>query len=320
MPVTMPKFSPLQIILFVTFILFSNSMLKAEIADLDAEKYHKPFILAQAVTSTDTDGITSKVKRALKKARFEIVGQYSPYANTNIIIISSPKLRRYASQSENGIYGAIQRVSITTVNGVTQLSFTNPTYMAHAYRMKTDLSDISRSLKKVLGFKKEFGSKKGATKYKLRRYQYQFMMMPNFTDRLELAEYPSQQAALKAVQRALDNNSAGVSKVYQVSLKGKNETVIGVKMEGNATSQCSGDEFIMKNIDFKKIKSSPHLPYEMIIQDGVVYALFAEFRIAMNFPDLAMVGDNSFMSIMCTPDAIIEALTLAAGGEIDEAW
>ncbi len=301
----------------IAFLLLLSSIAFANPA-LTEEVLYKPFILAQTVQSTDTAGITKKVERALKKGRFDIVGQYSPYPNTHIIVVSSPKLRRYASQTKNGIYAAIQRITITTVDGSTQLSFTNPTYMAHAYRLKADLADITQSLKKILGFKKEFGSETGATKEELLRYQYRWMMMPNFTDRLELAEYGNQKTALKEVLQALNTNTAGVSKVYQIDLKGKNETIIGVQMKGAGATQCSGDEFVMQNIDFKKIKSTGHLPYEMIIQNGNVYALFAEFRIAMNFPDLSMMGKNSFMSIMCTPDAIIEALTLAAGSEIDD--
>ena len=48
-----------------------------------------------------------------------------------------------------------------------------------------------------------------------------------------------------------------------------------------------------------------------------MYALPAEFRIAINFPDLSMMGDNSFMSIMCAPEAIEAALTSVVGGELD---
>ncbi|VAW96365.1 hypothetical protein MNBD_GAMMA23-1752 [hydrothermal vent metagenome] len=302
----------------IAFLLYFGSFAFANPAlNVSEDVFYKPFILAQVVKSADTAGITKKVEHALKKARFNIVGQYSPYPNTNIIVISSAKLRRYASQTENGIYAAVQRVTITTVDGSTQLSFTNPTYMAYAYRLKTDLADITQRLKKTLGYKKEFGSETGATKEALLRYQYRWMMMPNFTDRLELAEYGDQKTAINKVLQALKTNAAGVSKVYQIDLKGKNETIIGVQMKGLAETQCSGDEFVMKKIDFQQIKSTGHLPYEMVIQNGNVYALFAEFRIAMNFPDLSMMGKNSFMSIMCTPDAIIEALTLAAGSEVD---
>jgi hypothetical protein len=86
-------------------------------------------------------------------------------------------------------------------------------------------------------------------------------------------------------------------------------------MAGPGKLDCSGDNYIMEKIDFKKLKSTGHLPYEIVISKGTVYALPAEFRIAISFPDLSMMGDNSFMSIMCAPLAIQEALTTAVGGE-----
>lgn len=282
-----------------------------------ADTYFKPFILAQSIQSTDLNKVSVDVKTNIKKAGFEVVGEYSPIVTTRIIIISSPKLREYAEQSENGVYGAIQRVSITVVDNTAQVAFTNPTYMAHVYRFKTDLADITQSLKNGLGFVNEYGSDKGLTKDELRDYQYKFMM-PDFTDKLELAEYPSQEEALKAVSKSLKDNEGGVSKVYQVDLKGKQETIIGVHLKENSSTDCSADKFIMSKIDFKKIKSSGHLPYEMIVKNGNVYALFAEFRIAISFPDLSMMGDNSFFSIMCAPGSIQKALTLGAGGDPDE--
>ncbi len=296
------------------FFIFSAFFYSSVVS---AETYYKPFVLAQTVASSDIQKVTSDVKASLSKAGFEIVGEYTPYASSHIIIITNPALRNYASQSENGVYGAIQRVSITVAGNETQVAFTNPTYMAHAYRLKTDLADITQSLKDNLGFVKEYGSEKGLTKDKLRDYQYKWLM-PYFTDRLELAEYADQKEALAAVNKALSNNDGGVSKIYQVDLEGKDESVIGVSMKGNSRSECSGDAYIMSQIDFKKIKSSAHLPYELIVKNGNVYALYAEFRIAINFPDLSMMGANSFMSIMCAPDSIKEALTLGSGGTLGD--
>ena len=71
-------------------------------------------------------------------------------------------------------------------------------------------------------------------------------------------------------------------------------------------------------IDFKETRSTAHLPYEVLVHDGEVEALHARFRIAMNFPDLSMMGSNSFMNIMPSPDAIKEALTKAAGGTSED--
>jgi hypothetical protein len=68
------------------------------------------------------------------------------------------------------------------------------------------------------------------------------------------------------------------------------------------------DRFIMSEIDFRDVKSTAHLPYEVLVSDNKVYALYARFRIAIDFPDLSMMGKNSFMNIMKTPEAIREAL------------
>jgi len=65
----------------------------------------------------------------------------------------------------------------------------------------------------------------------------------------------------------------------------------------------------MDYIDFGDIKSTAHLPYEILVSGNKVYHLYAKFRIAISFPDLSMMGSNSFMSIMSAPAAIKDALT-----------
>jgi len=161
----------------------------------------------------------------------------------------------------------------------------------------------------------EFGPDEGVAAKKLRDYQYKWLM-PYFDDRLELADYGNQQIAINKVEAAMSaGNKGGVKKVYRIDLAGKEETVIGVSMAGPGNLDCSGDKYIMDKIDFKKLKSTGHLPYEVVISKGVVYALPAEFRIAISFPDLSMMGSNSFASIMCAPTAIQEALSLGVGGK-----
>jgi len=46
----------------------------------------------------------------------------------------------------------------------------------------------------------------------------------------------------------------------------------------------------------------------VLVSGNKVYALYARFRIALNFPDLSMMGKHSFMNIMKTPDAIRDVL------------
>ena len=123
--------------------------------------------------------------------------------------------------------------------------------------------------------------------------------------------------AVKGVEEALTAGKGAVNKVYRVDIPGKDTTVIGVHMKGADEDDCSGDKYIMDRIDFKDVKSSGHLPYEIVIVGKNAYALRAEFRIAISFPDLSMMGSNSFASIMCAPSAIEEALTNGAGGELE---
>jgi hypothetical protein len=71
----------------------------------------------------------------------------------------------------------------------------------------------------------------------------------------------------------------------------------------------------MDYIDFADIKSTAHLPYEILVSGNKVYHLYARFRIAIDFPDLSMMGSNSFMSIMSAPGAIKDSLTETVAAE-----
>lgn len=277
------------------------------------DTYYKPFVLASVDSNTDMQAVVDSVKKKLTDNGFEIAGVYSPYDPATIVVVTSTALKQAAAQSDFGVFGAIERVAITKTSSGMQISYTNPIYMANAYRMKSDLTDVTAALTKALGHEKEFGSDKGLTKDELRDYQYKWLM-PYFDDRLNLASYYDYQTAIKTVEKNLQNNKSKISQVYRVDLPGKQETIIGLKMPGVLGIECSGDKYIMSRIDFKDIKSTAHLPYEIVISKGKVVALPAEFRIAIDFPDLSMIGSNSFASIMCAPDAYKEALTTIAGG------
>jgi len=94
-----------------------------------------------------------------------------------------------------------------------------------------------------------------------------------------------------------------------VDVPGRQETIFGVAMKGaTEADKYMDDRFIMSEIDFHDIKSTAHLPYEILVSGNKVYALYARFRIAINFPDLSMMGQNSFMNIMKAPEAIRAAL------------
>jgi len=273
-----------------------------------AETLLKPFVLGSSVDG-DLAAATLRTQNALTRAGFVVVGSYSPYAKTNILIITNDALRATAAGSDKGGFGAMQRVSVSEVEGAIQVAYTNPRYLANVYRMKGELQDIDKSLRAALGVQEEFGAE-GISAEDLREYHYKFTM-PYFDEPYELASFKSYDAAIAAVEKGLKARQGGASKIYRIDLPGKKESVFGVAM----TRGCSSDEFIMQKIDFDKIKAVAHLPYEMLVSDGNVYALHAKFRIALSFPDLSMMGSNSFFSIMCAPGEIEEALTAVVKGD-----
>ncbi|MGP1675955.1 MAG: hypothetical protein ACTS6J_02225 [Burkholderiales bacterium] len=274
----------------------------------------KPFVLASKGPG-DLAQKLEATKAALTQAGFTVAGSYSPYPDAAVIGITNDELRSTAAKSEHGGFGAAVRVSVTQVKDQIQVSYTNPSYMANAYRMAGDLKDTAAKLQAALGRIEEFGAA-GLAPAKLRNYHYTFGM-EYFDEPNTLASYGSYEEAVKAVEAGLAAGKQGVTKVYRVDVAGKKETLFGVAMKGEGDNKYMDDKYIMSEIDFKDVKSTAHLPYDILVADNKVYALYARFRIAISFPDLSMMGANSFMNIMSAPEAMRTALALTVGGKED---
>ena len=313
----------------IKVIFFAMLMILGINAALADDEMLKPFVLASkepGVVAVKTEA----AKTALTANGFTIVGTYAPYPAAMILIVTNDELKKNAAESDHGGFGAAQRVAITKVKNEVQVSYTNPIYMANAYRMKGDLKNVYASLEKALGKIEEYGGK-GASANKMRKYHYMFGM-EYFDEPSVLAEYPSYEAAIAGVEAALAAKHEGVSKVYRVDVPGKQEALFGVSMVGKPgatkvtkestpgqdeqfgtlmTGAPEADQYIMSVIDFNELKSTAHLPYEILVSGNKVFALYARFRIAMNFPTLKMMGSNSFMNIMECPEAIKNTLSKA---------
>ncbi|MCP5372140.1 MAG: hypothetical protein H6907_10455 [Hyphomicrobiales bacterium] len=281
-----------------------------------AEAPMQPFVLAAAGPG-DLAAKVAEVTAKLTGAGFQVAGSYSPYADATVIVVTSDALKAAAAKSKFGGYGAGQRVSVTKVGDQVQVAYTNPAYMAAAYRMDDDLAGTAAALAKALGHEKEYGAAKEAmTADELRKYHYMFGM-EYFTEPSTLNTFASHQAALDTVEKNLAAGLGGVTKVYRIDIPGREETVFGVAMDGGkGEGTMQDDAYIMGKIDFQPLRSTAHLPYEILVSGDTAYALYARFRIAINFPDLSMMGSNSFMSIMDSPATIERALTRIAGGKV----
>lgn len=279
-----------------------------------AEDKHLPFALA----SNDAGKIADKLdatKQALQANGFEIAGEYSPYAGAHIIVVTNDELKKAAASHDRGGYVAAQRVSLTEMQGKVQVSYTNPFYMAKAYRIESSLPQTTAALKKALGHVQNFGPAEGLSEKKLGKYHYTFGM--EYFDEPLILVKGNREKTVTTIETNLNNKLGGASKVYRIDIPGTTQTLFGVAMKApNEGKKYMDEKYIMSEIDFKPLRSTAHLPYEILVTDKNTEALHARFRIAINFPDLSMMGDNSFMNIMPTPDAIKEVLTKVAGGKV----
>ena len=265
----------------------------------------KPFILAKTVNG-DLASVVSDTRAALKNQGFTLAGEYAPYADANVIVVTNDELKSTAAKTENGGFGAAERVSVTKVGDSIQVAYANPTYTAAAFRMDGDLAGVSAKLASALGSQEPFGSKKGLSDKKLRKYHY-MIAMPYFDDVDKLATFDSHQAAVAQIEKNLAAGTAGATQVYRIDIPGKDETLFGVAIE----SGDGADKTVMSITDTGDMKHTAHLPYELLVTGKEVIALPGKFRIAVSFPDLGM---GTFMKISSAPGAIRDTLSKVAGG------
>jgi hypothetical protein len=298
-------------------LFLSGALLALLMGYAVADDALQPFVLAYK-TNGDIQAVAEEVKSKVTGAGFEVVGSYSPYDGAIIMAVTNDALKKDAASSEFGGYAAAQRVTVTKVDDEVQVAYTNPVYFANAYRLEETAGAAAalESLQTALGKEQAYGAgDKKLSSGDLRKYHYMFGM-EYFDDPSELAEYDDYDEAIAAVEKGLSEKRGGASKVYRIDIPGKDETVFGVAL-GDAG--CSGDAYIMSRVDKGEIRSTPHLPYEILVSDGDVYALYARFRIAISMPSLPMMQSDTgatFFNIMCAPNAIEEALVKTAGGEL----
>jgi hypothetical protein len=266
-----------------------------------AEPKLKPFVLSSRGPG-DPSRVADEARARLEAAGFEVVGRYAPYDGAVVLAVTSADLKAASAKQRLGGYAAAQRVTVTRVGDEVQVAFTNPVYMAAGYRLEADLAPVAAKLAQALGSVEPYGAKDGKSAKDLRGYHY-MMSMPYFDDPWRLAKYGTHAEALAAVEAGLAAGKGKTRKVYRIDVS-PDETVFGVALADG----CGADANVMKEIDFKPVRSTGHLPYEVLVSKGEVQALHAKFRIALNFTDLSMMGDHSFMRIRCAPDSIEGAL------------
>ena len=286
-----------------------------------SETHYKPFFLAAKSNSATVNDTVTTMTELISSNGFTVVGTYIMIPDqASVVCFTSEDLKLTAAKSSHGAFGAVLRLAVTKVGDEVQVSYTNPTYMAMAMRMEGNNESLTEKLNAILGNVEEFGTKKGITEKKLRKYHYavgmEYFNEPDTILKFAAGEHEKAVAAVEASLAGPNAAGAGVTQIFRVDIPGKNEVVFGCGCQAQDPKHKFGnDQHIASIIDVQPLRSTAHFPYEVVVSENKVLMLHARFRIAVNFIDLEMAGDNSFMKIMDTPKALKKCLTSAVGGK-----
>jgi len=275
-----------------------------------AHMRYKPFVLGHKATGSMSSVVTA-TRTALTTNGFNIVGQYVPFARTTILCATYPELSAAAAHAKNGSFGAVERISVTKRHGEWQVSYVNPAYLAVAYGL-SPLPKTVTALQAALGAQTLFGSRHGLTRDALKPGNYHYaLFMPYFQNVDHVRTFPNHADAVNTIRANLMRHVAGSTFVYEVNVPGtaKPTTVFGLGIK----SGKGGDHHILHLIDDHRYRGYAYLPYEMMVVGRHVIALRPRYRIAVNFPDTAMMGSHGFMNIISAPGAIRKVLAQVAG-------
>jgi hypothetical protein len=266
----------------------------------------KPFVLG-AVTQTTMDEALNDSKKSLVAAGFQLLADYEPFGGHHVLVATHPKLIAIAKNTERGGYGAVQRIGLSAHGDEVEVSYVNPLYLQNAYRLEGDMQEIADMLAKTLGASDTFGSRKGLTARKLKKYHY-MISMPYFDDPYQYDEFNSYEQAVSEVETRLNNPDDGLSLIYRLDIPGKQQTIFGVGMkQSNPAEEDIDEQAQLGVVDFERPSKIAYLPYELLVNGNEAEALHMKFRMAVHFPDLPMMGKHGFTKLMSSPGAIDDA-------------
>jgi len=266
-----------------------------------------PYVKVGDVNTT-IDQTATKVKSALTNKGFDIIGEYNVENNKNlkVIVYSRKDLQTTVLKvKDRGALAAALKVGLKASGSKTTISYLNPEYLFNAYlrdnfpKHQTALQKVTKDVKSALSAlgndNKGFGGSLSAKD--LRKYHYK-MMMPYFSDPVELEEFSSFDEGVKTIEKNLAAKKGNTKLVYKLKFNADNIAVYGVALLDSATGEGN----------FLPIIDNSHLaamPYEIILQGKTATILHGRYRLAVHWPELTM---GTFMKIMSTPGEIEDTL------------
>jgi len=252
--------------------------------------------------------ISDKVIQNLKDNSFTVLGTYNPSNKNTLKVIAFTRndlKKTVIKVKDRGALAAIMKVGLVMKGDKVIISYTNPDYILRAYlasnynTYKSAFVNFSKDLKGALSsLGNEFTPFGGTVEAdKLGKYHYK-IMMPYFTDPVELNEFSSFKEGLSIITNNLKAKKGSTKEVYTLIYEKEEVAVFGVGLQ----SSEDGESYFLPKIGEDHAAA---LPYEIILQGNKATMLHGKYRIALHWPELTM---GTFMKIMSTPGDIEDTL------------
>lgn len=281
-------------------ILISLFLLLTFVFTKGAAQELNPYILVGDSPNT-LDETEQKVTDALKASGFEILGQYHAENNQTlkVIVYSRKDLQQISLKvKDRGALAAALKVGLKADGPETTISYLNPEYLfqaylrgsydAHKIGLEKITSDVVSALSPLGDKNTGFGG--SLTADDLREYHYK-IMMPYFSDPVELKEFSSFEEGVKTIENNLKTQKGATQLVYSLKFSDEKVAVFGIAF----LDEEKGEK------QFLPIIGEDHLaamPYEIILEDKMATMLHGRYRLALHWPELTM---GTFMKIRSTP-------------------
>ena len=290
-------------LLFISILGFSLNVS----ADEELWAYYKVGSLEISMNEA-----VGQVKDALSSKGFEVVGEYHPGNNDSLYVIAYTRddlQKTVIKVKDRGALASVLKVGLVKKGGKIIVSVLNPSYLFYAYLMDeadaymNELNIVTNDVKSAMKAVGEdytgFGGSEEAKD--LKDYHY-MMMMPYFTDPVELKEFDSFEQGVSTIRKNLDAKKGNTVKVYEVVLENEKVAIFGVGL----LDPEEGEAHFLPIIGEDNIAA---MPYEIILQGKEATMLHGKYRFALHWPKLTM---GQFMKISSTPGDVedfLEALT-----------
>jgi uncharacterized protein YxeA len=252
--------------------------------------------------------VKEKVIQTLNTNSFTVLGDYNPSGKSTLVTIAFTRndlKNTVVKVPDRGALAAAMKVGLVDKNGIVTISYTNPDYLLRAYlpshysKFKSVFTKFSADVKTAFSaLGNEFSSFGGTVDAnELPEYHYK-IMMPYFTDPVELNEFESFEEGLATITKNLEAKKGHTVKVYSLVYNSQKVAVFGVGL----LDKEEGEPNFLPKIGEDHVAA---LPYEIILQNNKATMLHGKYRIALHWPDLTM---GTFMKIMSTPGDIEDAL------------